>query len=244
MLKGPLMMHVQLQQNWLQVRFLEVHRALSWAVVGGGNYATRSVTWHQVKNSDLTVNESPYNLFTRRLNEQCLDQNTVGLLTSARLEDYTLVKRTHLDNTVICLATVGMGNVLCVGDPPISSSAFGTINILLVPSMNFSPSAQLEAVALVSEAKTLAVLQHRFASPISAQWSTGTGTDCTVVATPLGENEVPYCGKHTLWGHLIGQSVLEAVDQGIRKWKRHQDPTDQRKIGRPNEAATFFSSPR
>ena len=50
--------------------------------------------------------------------------------------------------------------------------------------------------------------------------ATGTGTDSIVIADPLaGAAPTPYCGKHTVFGHLIGSAVLEAVRTGVRRWQ-------------------------
>jgi adenosylcobinamide amidohydrolase len=96
----------------------------------------------------------------------------------------------------------------------------GTINILLQTSFPLSECASLEALSLVAEARTLAVLQGHVPSGVGNAIATGTGTDCIVVASPLtssNELEVAFAGKHTEIGHLIGSCVYEAVSHRVRQ---------------------------
>lgn len=78
------------------------------------------------------------------------------VITSANLDAYTDVKKSFGLYTVRCITTVGMGNALCVGDPPTAGNHVGTINLLCHLSMPLSESAFIEGVSIATEARTLA----------------------------------------------------------------------------------------
>ena len=77
----------------------------------------------------------------------------------------------HGDCSARCVATVGLGNALCAGDPPVAGEPAGTINLLCHVSTPLSELALLEALALAAEARTLALLEARV--PSSRQRTAG-----------------------------------------------------------------------
>jgi adenosylcobinamide amidohydrolase len=118
-----------------------------------------------------------------------------------------------------CIATVGLGNALRAGDPP-GRATPGTINLLCRLNLALSPEAQLEALALAAEARTLAVREASVASTRSGLPASGTGTDCIVIAAPRAGEPAAYAGKHTAIGHVIGAAVHEATRRGIVRCQR------------------------
>ena len=144
--------------------------------------------------------------------------DAVGLMTSRTLEAYVDVEKSEGALAARCLTTVGLGNARRVGDPAGSTARVGTINVLCCVSVALSPEALLETLALVAEARTLAVHQAGVKSPVSGLAATGSGTDCIVVAAPVRDGREPYAGKHTTLGHLAGAAVLEAVSRGASDW--------------------------
>ncbi|EMN31659.1 adenosylcobinamide amidohydrolase domain protein [Leptospira interrogans serovar Pyrogenes str. L0374] len=79
-------------------------------------------------------------------------------------------------------------------------------------------NTSLEAVSLITEARTLAVLEAKIRCKTGL--ATGTGTDCIAFASPSCISTKRYTGKHTLSGHLIGKAVYQSVSQGISNWKK------------------------
>ena len=154
----------------------------------------------------------------------------IGFLTSAKLQNVTHIKKKKNNLGVEVLTTVGMGNALRIGDPAKNHIRVGTINILFTINTPLSMNARLEAMNLISEARTLAVLEENIISKKSHLPSTGTGTDCTALATKVksqnSTGELIYAGKHTVLGELIGAATHEAVSLGIKKWKREKDVKD------------------
>jgi adenosylcobinamide amidohydrolase len=212
---------ITLSPRWLVVRFDGPHQVLSSALVGGGRRRTRTVAWHEVRDAELGPSTDPEVLFVGRLAERRLS-GAVGLLTSRSLERYVVRERTHGEVSAQVVATVGLGNALRTGDPPGLDLHVGTINILCRVSQPLSEEAEIEALSVVAEARTLAVLEASVPSVRSRLPSTGTGTDCVVVASPVGRPKVRYAGKHTEIGHVVGASVADAVRLGVSAWLAEQ----------------------
>ncbi len=207
---------VERQGNWLIVRFPVPHQVVSWAIVGGGQTQTHAVAWYRVTKNDLKPPVDPREFLKTRLSEISLP-HAVGLLTSADLDRCGDVEKTGDDITVRSIATVGLANTVRIGDPPRLAEPVGTINLLCQISRPLSDEAFLETLSLASEARTTALLESGIRSAETGLAATGTGTDCIVIAAPSGAEPLRYAGKHTLLGHLIGASVLEAVRSGMRK---------------------------
>jgi adenosylcobinamide amidohydrolase len=211
---------VEQEGRWLVVRFDAPHATLGWAPVGGGAGRARAVAWHQVFDRELDRDTDAAALLRERLAGRGL-ADSVGLLTSASLGGYMDVGVEHDGVAARCVATVGLSNALRVGDPPGPGPAVGTINLLVWLSVGLSEAARLEALSLVAEARTLAVLEAGVPSRRSGGPATGTGTDCIVVASPeasAGVAPAEYAGKHTVAGHLVGMAVEEAVRRGVAGW--------------------------
>lgn len=219
-----LQLEVQLQEPHLVLDLPSPHRCLSWALAGGGFHTSTSILWREVRDRDLGLDVDPTQLLQDDL--AALGRpNAVGLLTSAPLSDYALGWARENDISACCVATVGLANALAIGDPPGLASTrpvIGTINIALVLSHPVTDSACIEALSLAAEARTASVLNARVKSRRSEAPASGTGTDCIVVAAPLHPQPVPYAGKHTALGSVIGVSVRAAMDLGIEKWRARQ----------------------
>jgi adenosylcobinamide amidohydrolase len=119
------------------------------------------------------------------------------------------------------VATVGLGNALRVGDPALPAAS-GTINLLCRLSVPLSPTAALEALTIAAEARTVAVREAALPSRRSGRFASGTGTDCIVLAAPVGPAGAAYAGKHTAIGQVIGAAVGDAVARGIEDWLADQ----------------------
>lgn len=207
---------VSLAGNWLAVHFPEKYDTLSWAVLGGDRSAS-AVFWRKVKPNELLPGVNPELFLSEKISAEFGDKSAVGLLTSANLEDYSDVQKSHGEFQVRCIATVGLSNAVRIGDPSVEEHKIGTINLLCVVSHPLSFEARVEAVSLAAEARTAAVLDAGILSPVTNLPSTGTGTDCIVIASPQGPG-AKYAGKHTVLGSLIGSSAYEAMVLGIKRW--------------------------
>ncbi|MBC8132586.1 MAG: adenosylcobinamide amidohydrolase [Deltaproteobacteria bacterium] len=209
---------VSWEDRWLVVRFSVPHRMLSWAIVGGGFRTATAVAWRQVTDAELSIEVEPRALLTEALERADLS-GAVGLLTSSSLAHAVTTSGDVEDLHVQCLATIGLSNALRVGDPAGAEGVHvGTINVCVWLSRALTDEALVEAQALCTEARTLAMLQANVPSIVSGLPATGTGTDCQVVAAPVDGKPLSFVGKHTAAGHLIGAVVTQAISTGVARW--------------------------
>ena len=218
--EGNYRIQVERKERWLIVRFPEPQVVVSWAVVRGGKTKTDTLAWHRVTAEELKPPVEPREFLKSQLAEASIP-NAVGFLTSADLEKYGDVEKTLEGVTARSVVTVGLANALRVGDLPRIAQPAGTINLLCQISRPLSEEAFLEALSIATEARTAALLEFGIPSVESGLPATGTGTDCIAIAAPSQGEALSYVGKHTLAGHLIGTSVLEAVRSGLHKNSRH-----------------------
>jgi adenosylcobinamide amidohydrolase len=208
---------ISLSPRWLVVRFDRIHTVLSSAIIGGGRRKVRDIVWHEVRNDELPLSIDPVTMLRGRL-AAIGRPNAAGLLTSCAIGSYVVSECRHGGVSSQVVATVGLGNALRVGDRPGLRRRIGTINILCRVSHPLTEEAQIEALSVVAEARTLAVLEGSVPSRRSGRASTGTGTDCIVIACPPGRRPERYAGKHTALGHVIGKAVLQALRRGVASW--------------------------
>lgn len=200
----------------LIISFPESYRTLSWAPFNGGFCQARSVINHQIRIDDYPTEEPE--LFLSKLAHR-LDavEPTVGLMTGVLMD--RLARQTIRTQGLLleCFATVGVSNALAVGDPATYEEKPGTINIIALVNRPLTDAALVEAVGIVTEAKSRALFEANAKSTVSENVATGTGTDCVAVACPNGTPLLQYCGKHTLLGELLGRVTYDAVMQGLRR---------------------------
>ena len=178
-------MSVEQRERWLVSSFSSPVRACSWAIVRGGFVDAEHVAWLEVHDDELRPPVDATDLLQTRLCERGLE-NAVGLLTSRRVSTYRDVLRESSGLRARCLATVGLGNALRAGDPPGVTGRIGTINLLLHVEAPLTDVALLEASAIVTEAKTAAVLEagilsrrtHRPAWPEHMRDRISIGSEC------------------------------------------------------------------
>jgi adenosylcobinamide amidohydrolase len=171
-----------------------------------------------VRDRDLRPPIDPVELLRDRLAMRGL-AGAVGLMTSADVGRYVDETRTWGERRARCVVTVGLGNALRAGDPPGPAARIGTINVLCALDTPLTDEALLEAMALATEARALAVREADIPSRRTGLPASGTGTDCVVIAAPDGPGHVRYAGKHTELGHLVGAAVFDAVELGIARWR-------------------------
>jgi adenosylcobinamide amidohydrolase len=219
----------------LVVRLGAPHAVLSWALVNGGRRTAAEVAWAEVRDDELRPPADASALLRARLAAAGIPE-AVGLLTSCALAAHVVAERSADGLSARCVATVGLGNALRVGDPPGPAARVGTINLLCQVSAPLSEAALAEALSIAVEARTLAVLEAGVPSGRTGLASTGTGTDCVALAAPeRGAGVVRYAGKHTAAGHVIGAAVHEAVARGVAAWLVEHAP--ERAGPRPGAAS-------
>lgn len=220
-------------EKWLRVSFDIPHIVKSWAVLGGGTKEALAVVWRQVTDGELCLGIDPQRYLIEQIEAYYgrdeASSQIVGFLTGARLVGHTQAFLDHSGIWARCIATVGLNNALRIGDPPGSAAPHpGTINILVQTSVPLTDLAAIEALSIVAEARTVAVLEGGIQSTAGFGLASGTGTDCIAVASPRKADSTarPYAGKHTVLGHLIGATTYKAVAAGVHNYKHRAISSD------------------
>ena len=192
--------------------------------MGGGFSRARIVVNHQVSQEDRGASEAPLQYLRRTTRHLAIDpRGVVAMMTGANVNRaaYAFVTRGSLVAAAWC--TAGCTNALRVGDrATFGPAAPGTINLIVALNEPFEDGALAEAVQITTEARVVAVQGARVASKRSGKLATGTGTDCLVVATPVGKAAHRYCGKHTVAGELIGRAVLASCARALAREARNR----------------------
>jgi adenosylcobinamide amidohydrolase len=190
---------------------------LSWSLTKPGFQNARQVAWLEVRNEDLPADDDPMHWIERKFSDGGLD-DAVTLVTSRTIAQHHLAQVTVEGCTATCLATVGLSNGERVGQRSTEPVRVpGTINILLHVSQALSQAAMIETVSIVTQARTLAVIEAFV--PRAGVQVTGTGTDCIVVAAPLDGEPANFAGLHTGIGEAVGKAVYHVMRDGIAVWR-------------------------
>jgi len=191
---------------------------LSWAPLGGGARRASTIVNHQIAPGDRAATERPRPYLEALLRRLELEPRAaVAMMTGAdiRKASYAMVRRGELIAGAWC--TAGCSNALRIGDPATNGKMRpGTINIALVVNQPLSACAMAEALAMVTEARVAAVHEAGVSSTRTLRPATGTGTDCIVIASPVGGSAHTYCGKHTVIGELIGKAAIRSCSGALR----------------------------
>lgn len=203
-------MHPHLAGPWLTVDLLRPRKVLSFAPHNPGFHTTQHILMRQVRDADLTPDfDAPAWLATQMAGMG--HGEGVGMMTSRGLQHFQMERA----GPVTCLATVGLGNAERVGHRRASpAQSYGTINLIVLIELGLCDVAMIEALSIVAEARTLAVIEAGVKLPSGL--ATGTGTDCIALACDPGE--IVFAGLHTELGEAIGRAVHDAVLAGAREW--------------------------
>jgi adenosylcobinamide amidohydrolase len=117
------------------------------------------------------------------------------------------------------VVTLGLNNGERIGSrhkAPVELA--GTINILCHVSRTLTDAALLEAASIVAQARTVALVEAGYRRVPEGEVVTGTGTDCIVMASPIGSDPAAFAGMHTAVGEAVGACVLAATRIALAEW--------------------------
>lgn len=205
------------QPPHLVASFNAPQRMLSWSLTKPGFRTAQQVVWLEVRNADLPPSLDPV-AGIEALMAGAGFADAICLVTSRDITRHHLASSTVEDATATSVATVGLSNGERVGrrcSEPVPVP--GTINVLVHVSCPLSEAALIETVSIATEARTAAVLDSGVRREGVAV--TGTGTDCIVVASPVGRDEARFAGLHTAIGEAVGDAVYRSVREGAAVWQ-------------------------
>ena len=213
----PLLPQISLEQSrrHLHLAFATPQRVLSSAVLGGGLREVSHLLNLKVPQQGAAGTD-PATHLRRYCRARGWRGPLVGMMTAAAMDSLCLRRARCQGVELLVLVTAGLSNPRRAGDRAdyrrlcSAPLAAGTINSVILTDAGLSPAALVEALMIATEAKAAALQQLGVVSPVSGLLATGTGTDATAVVSGQGPR-VNYCGKHVLFGEILGRLVTEAV---------------------------------
>ncbi len=217
---------IELTEGFARVEFELPHKILSSAVLHGGLAMADHILNLKV-DQNFMGNKKDFEQPEKTLSDYCLSKGwngkVVGMMTSALMASFRGVRMEAEGIEVTALITSGAANAKRAGEKAeyreigAIPRKTGTINTIILTNAFLSDAAMTEAVAIATEAKSAALQNIEIKSPYSGLIATGTGTDSIAVACSVAKNskEVKYCGKHTLFGEMLAQSVIHTLTSSL-----------------------------
>jgi adenosylcobinamide amidohydrolase len=218
-------MTITLHHPWLDWKFGADHRIFGWPLNMPGFSRANRVIWRQLRNADLPPDLEVQPWLAAELAARGA-QDAPCFLTSRRIDAYCHRQVQVGEVQVECVATVGLSNAERVGarvdrsgrdwDRDLGAS-FGTINVAARVTTGLTDAGLIEALSILVQARTVAVMDagHRLPTGLA----TGTGTDCALIAARADAPAQDYAGLHTDLGEALGGAVYTAVLQAARDWQ-------------------------
>lgn len=206
---------VTLDRPWLRMDLPREMRVLSWAPHGAGYTRANAILWREVRNADLTPGFDAESWLADQM-----PVRAVGMLTSRDVGTFHEGFAEVEGIAAHCVATVGLSNGESVGRRlPYHSADYGTINIGLCLNAALTEAAQLEAMSIAVQARTVGVMAAGVT--LATGLATGTGTDCVALACLPGEAR--YAGLHTPVGEAVGAAVRDCLTRASQAWVLWRD---------------------
>ena len=216
----PRQTYLEHAQNHIHVEFCTPHQVISSAILNGGIVQASHLVNLRVPKRWATL-EAPEITLAKYCVDAGWSGTIVGMMTAASMDSFRIAKETVQDIDIVVLVTSGLSNPRRVGDRAehrkmiTQSKEIGTINIMVMTSTTLTEPAMVEALTIATEAKSAALHESGIRSPVSNKIATGTGTDSIAIVSGHGPETVRYCGKHVLFGEILGRLVTDAVTSSI-----------------------------
>ncbi len=224
--------HMDHTENYIRVSFSKPWAVLSSAILNGGfTHANHIVNLKVPKVSKPTL--APHKTIQRYCQDAGWAPPIVGMMTAASMKSLRLTTYKQDDFELHVMVTSGLSNPRRAGDHAeyrlLTSSEYtaGTINMIILCSMNMQNNTMVETIMTATEAKVAVMHDLGILSPVSNKLATGTGTDAVALCCGNGSKTIQYSGKHTLFGEIVGKLVTEAVASSLAWDLKICHPVDQ-----------------
>jgi len=205
---------VALDRPWLLADLPRPMRVLGWAPHRPGFVTATRIVWREVRNADLPRDLDADRWFAAEL-ATAGKGDAVAMLTSRDVGTFRQVRVVVEGVQADCVATLGLSNAESVGTRrPYHTADFGTINLAVAVGAPLTEAAQIEALSIAVQARTVAVIEAGLDLPTGR--ATGTGTDCVSLACDVGGQA--HAGLHTAVGEAVGAAVRRAVAEAAADW--------------------------
>ena len=210
--------------NYVHINLDSNQWVLSSAVLNGGFVRAKHILNLKVAQNftgEKTEFEPPEVTLSTYGQSLGLEGTMVGMMTSALMTSFRQVTIKEQGVEVSALVTAGVSNAKRAGEPAEwrkidrDSNKTGTINIIILTNRMLTQAAMVEAVIVVTEAKTVALNNLGITSPKTGELATGTGTDAIAIVSGLALPEIRYCGKHVLFGEMLATATIQAITESL-----------------------------
>ncbi|NVM03920.1 MAG: phosphatidylglycerophosphatase A [Candidatus Helarchaeota archaeon] len=197
---------------------------LSSAVLNGGITKSKYIINHYVpKDYD---HQMPEELLLQTAKKFGLDESCVGLMTAVKMENVIVENFESGEFKLTVIVTGGTTNSIQVGQQiEDEMKKNGTINIILITNANLNLSAMVTTSQVITEAKTMALLNLDIRSQYGG-YATGTTTDSIIIACQEEGPKIKYAGTATMIGSKIGNLIKIAVKKAIIKRENKNSDRD------------------
>jgi iron complex transport system ATP-binding protein len=150
-------------------------------------------------------------------------EDTVGMMTAARLKDVARQVRRGDGFAVSAIVTAGVSNAVDAAQAEAHSAnqySVGTINGWIFVDGTLPEEAFVQAIMTATEAKVKAMHDMEVKDPVTGTIATGTSTDSLLVAAAQRGTTLAYAGTGTALGRAIGKAVYDCTIEAIENYQR------------------------
>ncbi|WP_134684035.1 adenosylcobinamide amidohydrolase [Brevibacillus migulae] len=210
---------LRLREDHLVIQSTELMQTVSSALWRGGMQHARTYINGSVP-LDYQCSDPALQLANQIAHWGYDSDETVGLLTAARLTHAGVHEEEGDQFRLLVCATAGTGNGARAGRRRKAFSAYqaGTINVMIMLDARLTPAAMINAVMTATEAKCAALQDADIRDP-NGEVITGTTSDAIVLAASQAAHFAgvhQFAGTATTIGQTIGRLTYEAVLEAVR----------------------------
>jgi len=190
---------------------------VSTAVYNGGFRKVKTILNVEAPKGcgDKILHEKPETLILNSSKKLGFTEDSVGMITAAKIENFSVVTKKEDDLAVSVIATAGCHHAESAGEEIQVKAIVGTVNLIVVIDGNPTESCLISALSTATEAKTAALRALDIRSKYSGDSATGTITDSLVVAATNRGSAIKYGGPASKLGKLIGHCTRSVVKEAI-----------------------------
>jgi len=208
-----------LKDNVLGVLSESELNTVSSVFYNGGFCRTRAIinTEVPVTYGDRRLHDDPKAFVLTAAKKLGVPSDFVGMVTAAKIKNFSLVKKKKGELRVCVIATAGCSHSESAGEKIDVEEIEGTINVIVIVDADPTESCLVATLATVVEAKAAAMRDLDIRSRYTGDSATGTITDSIVVAATNRGPKMILGGPPSELGQLVGNSVRQAVMEAITK---------------------------
>ncbi len=223
--------NIEINNDYVRISLPPLSPVLSSAVLNGGYCQVSEILNLKVDQNyhGLKYNFSePDDYLEEYARERGWGNPVTGMMTAAWMTSFRAFRRTECGANVAAIVTAGVSNAKRAGEPAEYRSLeakpekAGTVNIITLTDAVLSPAAMAEAIIVITEAKAAVFQDLNITNPLTGVPATGTGTDSVAIAAGTHGLENKYCGKHTLLGEMLAETLITALTASIKAWIVHR----------------------